>query len=1043
MKRIISLLAAAAMLFSLMVINPNAAYAAADYSTIKVKLTTNNATVLSMSVKGNYFLNENGAEFSGGTLTLRANFGGTLTVSHSKLGELYTGETVSIMREKMEPSAGYMYFNSRSYLGHFNVKVLSNGFLQVVNVVPLAHYLYGVVGHEMSNSFPIEALKAQAVAAKCYVLSNMKTGSAEYYLGDTSSDQVYKGYTASNKNVIEAVDSTLTEILTVNGNMLCTYYAASNGGETNLVTYAWSTGKGTDAGFGISIDEYDFANKLSPLETVRIPINRTGSISRELYDMLLAKASVEIGVTATGLELIDSVELHTPRHKNVTRNMTRMKVKMGVIADGALYDNIEIDFNVSDLYTYGVVSNATLRTYWGEYDAAQGEYVIYHARWGHGVGMSQRGAQQRANDGWNYKEILSFYYPGAKFSTISVSEMKDPLKPGATPDPNVLPQIGTAVVTGNVRFRKGPGSDYDYWGTIKKDSEVPVYGVENGWYRIILDDMDGYVSGSYLDVTITATPAPTPVPTPTSTPSATPVPGAPTEGVTPNDSTAKVIGTGSINAQDVNFRTGPAVSYSRIKKLAKGTELTAYTLTDGWYYVNIDGVYGYVIEQYVNIEETVQQPEATPEPEKTPVAAYRAKAGTVTRSAVNFREAASTASARLRQLDKNTAVYVLLQDGDYYKAVVDGQFGYIYTEYVSLTGEEVSLDLNGKPVTEADKETEEEAPAAPTTGKGVTSGNVNFRKGPGTSHESMGTLKKGVNLTLIALENGWYKVKVGGEEGYISSKYVTVTEDIPEAAPPETDGGTAETPELTVPKILGIGETTGSVNFREGPSTSSDKIGKIKKGQPITLYSLADGWYEVDYNGTRGYLYAKYVKVVAEVTETPSEGVTPGVTPEGGTGAEGSTGSESTAPGNTENTGVQLAQGTAVGTVNFRDRPSTTNGSVVGKLKAGDTLSILGETDEWYYAVYNGRVGFAYKAYIKVTNSGSQGIAKVSESVTPILTSTTAEVNLRKGMSTSSEVIRLLPNHSAVTVYMIFDGWCFLSSGGSFGFAVTDYVKLG
>lgn len=48
------------------------ASAAADYSTIKVKLTTNNATVLSMSVKGEYFINENGASFKGGTLTLRA-----------------------------------------------------------------------------------------------------------------------------------------------------------------------------------------------------------------------------------------------------------------------------------------------------------------------------------------------------------------------------------------------------------------------------------------------------------------------------------------------------------------------------------------------------------------------------------------------------------------------------------------------------------------------------------------------------------------------------------------------------------------------------------------------------------------------------------------------------------------------------------------------------------------------------------------------------------------------------------------------------------
>ena len=304
MKRITAFLLTLAFAATLFAFPAREASAAADYSTIKVKLTTNNATVISMSVKGEYFLNENGTSFHGGTLTLRANADGTLTVSHSTEGELYTGASVSVMRAQMKPSAGYMYFNSRSYLGHFNVRVLSSGFLQVVNVVPLAHYLYGVVGHEMSNTFPIEALKAQAVAAKCYVLTCMKTGSSEYYIGDTSSDQVYKGYTASNTNVIRAVDETLSEILTVNGSMLCTYYAASNGGETNLVTYAWNTGKGTNAGYAISLDEYDFKNTMSPTEKVRIPINQVGSISRALYDMLLAKAGAVIGVTPTGLELI-------------------------------------------------------------------------------------------------------------------------------------------------------------------------------------------------------------------------------------------------------------------------------------------------------------------------------------------------------------------------------------------------------------------------------------------------------------------------------------------------------------------------------------------------------------------------------------------------------------------------------------------------------------------------------------------------------------------------------------------------------------------
>ena len=90
----------------------------------------------------------------------------------------------------------------------------------------------------MSDSFPMEALKAQAIAAKCYALSLRSSG--DYDIGDTSSDQVYRGYYAGYSNVIAAVDSTIQEVLTVNGKLLCTYYAASNGGETMLPSQAWS-----------------------------------------------------------------------------------------------------------------------------------------------------------------------------------------------------------------------------------------------------------------------------------------------------------------------------------------------------------------------------------------------------------------------------------------------------------------------------------------------------------------------------------------------------------------------------------------------------------------------------------------------------------------------------------------------------------------------------------------------------------------------------------------------------------------------------------
>ena len=135
----------------------------------------------------------------------------------------------------------------------------------------------------------------------------------------------------------------------------------------------------------------------------------------------------------------------------------------------------------------------------------------------------------------------------------------------------------------------------------------------------------------------------------------------------------------------------------------------------------------------------------------------------------------------------------------------------------------------------------------PETGKGITTGNVNFREGPGTSYPSFGTLKKDLELTLHALTDGWYRVSVGERTGYVSSKYINVTVALPEKESSDKE----ETPELTVPDILGLGQTTAKVNFREQASSSSKKLDQIRSGETVTLYSLSYGWYAAEYNCTR------------------------------------------------------------------------------------------------------------------------------------------------------------------------------------------------
>ena len=76
----------------------------------------------------------------------------------------------------------------------------------------------------------------------------------------------------------------------------------------------------------------------------------------------------------------------------------------------------------------------------------------------------------------------------------------------------------------------------------------------------------------------------------------------------------------------------------------------------------------------------------------------------------------------------------------------------------------------------------EGAPPQGSTGLGKTTGNVYLRQGPGTSHEALDILRKGTEVILYEMESGWYKVKLeDGTAGYVSSKYITVTQSYNDA----------------------------------------------------------------------------------------------------------------------------------------------------------------------------------------------------------------------------------------------------------------------
>ena len=125
----------------------------------------------------------------------------------------------------------------RAYRGQFEVSVTA-GKLQVINVVGLAQYLYGVVPSEVPDDWPAEALKAQAVVARSYALSHLQTGGGFDLYSDTRS-QVYRGIAAEVDSTTAAVDATAGQVVLYDGNVASTYYFSTSGGRTAAIQDVW------------------------------------------------------------------------------------------------------------------------------------------------------------------------------------------------------------------------------------------------------------------------------------------------------------------------------------------------------------------------------------------------------------------------------------------------------------------------------------------------------------------------------------------------------------------------------------------------------------------------------------------------------------------------------------------------------------------------------------------------------------------------------------------------------------------------------------
>ncbi len=335
--------------------------------------------------------------------------------------------------------------SARNFEGAFELTV-SGGKIAVVNLPGIEQYVFGVVPYEMSDYWPLEALKAQAVAARSYAYVNQNKHRA---LGFGVCDspaccQKYDGYNAGFINSKRAVEETVGKLARHNGNVAQLYYHSNSGGYTENSEDVWSASlpytRATPDPY--SVNESLLIHLASRSSTgSQFPAKWVYSFSRQEVEDLLSNAGVNIG---TLLEIRSTNQSAGGRHLEILfrgtageHTISRAQTRTFFGLPSSLYNIISAQQRVHVLGANGPIKEAFI----GEvYAAVPGGAVkaatssdnvvlsngsrsrtvskassgfAFDGRgWGHGVGMSQWGAYEMAKQGHTYEEILKYYFSG-------------------------------------------------------------------------------------------------------------------------------------------------------------------------------------------------------------------------------------------------------------------------------------------------------------------------------------------------------------------------------------------------------------------------------------------------------------------------------------------------------------------------------------------------------------------------------------------------------------------------------------------------------
>ena len=296
----------------------------------------------------------------------------------SKVYEIAVGKQLVI---KSYDKRG-IWVGDKRYSGLINIKNLKNDVF-VVNTLGIEKYLTSVVGSEMPYKWPLEALKAQAIASRTYALK--KTGNDLYDIDSTQRDQVYNGLESKTYRTNKAVKNTRSLVITHKNKLINALFHSSSAGMTENSEDVWKN----KYPYLISVKDFDQKNpklywkKIFSDKELQIMFPKIGGI-KELEILDITKSGRVKNIRLIG------------NYGYLDFSGTNLRKKMGLKSTLFRFKFIKVD-DYKEKNKIEKINNSLMISGMGA---------------GHGVGMSQWGAKHLAMHGYKAKDILEYFYKG-------------------------------------------------------------------------------------------------------------------------------------------------------------------------------------------------------------------------------------------------------------------------------------------------------------------------------------------------------------------------------------------------------------------------------------------------------------------------------------------------------------------------------------------------------------------------------------------------------------------------------------------------------